>query len=161
MDPSFFQHSTIPGQSNGVIKSQNTNIVICMEVTATAFVYANFLSILYKKKNYIFYFTHSFLQNIYISLSILQIYSIKYSFFYNFLLFSLTAPLSHWPTLSHRPRPNTQRKVVAVFVGMRASLFSSVSGFGSPVIEMARFLDRSSYARLSTEDLGPSSLFCC
>ena len=160
MDPSFFQHSTIPGQSNGVIKSQNTNSVICMEVRETALVDANFLFILYKK-NYIFYFIHQFLENIYISLSILQIYSIKYSFFYNFLLLSLTAPLSHWPTLSHRPRPNTQRKVVAVFVDMRASLFSSVSGFGSPVIEMARFLDRSSYARLSTEDLGPSSLFCC
>ena len=39
-------------------------------------------------KTYFFYFTHSFLQNTHISLSILHIYTIKYSFFYNFLLFS-------------------------------------------------------------------------
>ena len=32
-----------------------------------------------------FYFIHQFLQNIHINLSILHIYWIKYSFFYNFL----------------------------------------------------------------------------
>ena len=57
---------------------------------------ANFLSILYKK-NYFFYFIYLFLQNIHISLSILHIYSIKYSFFYNFLLFSLSPLFSHKP----------------------------------------------------------------
>ena len=54
---------------------------------------ANFLSILHQK-NYFFYFTHQFLQNTHISLSILNIYLIKYSFFYNFLLFPHSLPLS-------------------------------------------------------------------
>ena len=47
----------------------------------------NFQFILHKK-NYFFYFTHLILQNTHISLSILHIYSIKYSLFYYFLLFS-------------------------------------------------------------------------
>ena len=38
--------------------------------------------------------TFSILQNIHISLSILHIYSIKYSLFYNFLLFTSSLPLS-------------------------------------------------------------------
>ena len=58
---------------------------------------ANFPSILHKK-TYFFYFTHLILQNTHISLSILHIYLIKYSFFYYFLLFSslifFTASLS-------------------------------------------------------------------
>ena len=41
-----------------------------------------------------FYFTHPLLQNTHISLSILHIYSIMYSFFYNFLLFSPSLPFS-------------------------------------------------------------------
>ena len=58
----------------------------------------------YIKKNYFFYFTYLFLQNTQVSLSILHIYSIKYSFVYNFLLFphSLRTPFSH--------RPNTTKK---------------------------------------------------
>ena len=63
------------------------------------------------------------------------------------------------PTLSHTPRPNTQRKVVVVFVDVWAPLFSSAPGSSSPVIEMARFLNWSSYARLSTKDPSLSSLF--
>ena len=114
-----------------------------------------------KKKSYLFYFTDSLFQNTHISLSILHIYSIKYSFFYNCLVLSLTTPLSHRTTLSHRPRPNTQRKVAVVFVSVRAPLFSSTSGSSNLVIEMACFLDQSSYIHLSTEDPGPSSLFCC
>ena len=51
-----------------------------------------------QRKTYFFYVTHLFLQNTHISLSILHIYSIKYSFFYHFLLFSslifFTASLS-------------------------------------------------------------------
>ena len=51
-----------------------------------------------QKKNYFFYFRHSFLYNTYISLSILYIYLIKYLFFYNFLLFPYSfTPLSHIP----------------------------------------------------------------
>ena len=41
-----------------------------------------------------FYFIHSFLQNTYISLSILHIYLIKFSFFYNFFNYFLTHCLS-------------------------------------------------------------------
>ena len=52
------------------------------------------LSIYFAQKNYFFYFTHQFLQNTHISLFILHIYSIKYSFFYNFLLFPHSLPLS-------------------------------------------------------------------
>ena len=53
-----------------------------------------FLIFYTQKKIYFFYFAHLFLQNTHISLSILYIYSIKYSFFYNFLLFSPLSPLS-------------------------------------------------------------------
>ena len=51
------------------------------------------------------YFTHSFLQNTHISLSILHIYSIKYSFFYIFYYF-LTHGLSLPHCLSLSLRPN-------------------------------------------------------
>ena len=60
---------------------------------ATTSVRSNFLSILHEK-TYFFYFTHSHLQNTHINLSIPHIYSIKYSLFYNFLLFTLSLPLS-------------------------------------------------------------------
>ena len=90
---------------------------------------AKFSSILHTKI-YFFYFTHPFLQNTHISLSILHIYSIKYSFFYNFLLFSPSLPLSLTnPTLSHRP--NTQRKVAVVFIGVWFWRFSDRNGFAS------------------------------
>ena len=46
-------------------------------------------SIYFTQKTYFFYFAPSFLQNTHISLSILQDISIKYSFFINFLLFSI------------------------------------------------------------------------
>ena len=50
------------------------------------------------------YFTHSFLQNTHISLSILHIYSIKYSFFYIFYYFLTHGlSLSHCLSLSLRP----------------------------------------------------------
>ena len=56
----------------------------------------------FAKKIYFFYFTHLFLQNNHISLSILHIYSIKYSFFYYFLLFpSPFTLLSSLKILSH------------------------------------------------------------
>ena len=60
---------------------------------ASTSVCLNFLSILHEKA-YFFYFTHPLLQNTHISLSILHIYSIKYSLFYNFLLFTPSLPLS-------------------------------------------------------------------
>ena len=46
-------------------------------------------SVYFTQKTYFFYFTLSLLQNTHISLSILQDISIKYSFFINFLLFSI------------------------------------------------------------------------
>ena len=46
------------------------------------------------KKPTFFYFIHPLLQNTHISLSILYIYSIKYSLFYNILLFTPSLPLS-------------------------------------------------------------------
>ena len=59
------------------------------------------LFVYFAQKNYFFYFIHQFLQNTYISLSILHIYSIKYSFFCNFLLFPHSLPFSlTYPTLS-------------------------------------------------------------
>ena len=50
-----------------------------LKLRATTLVSAKFPSIL-QEKPYFFYFTHSLLQNTHISLSILYIYSIKYSF---------------------------------------------------------------------------------
>ena len=120
-----------------------------------------------KKKNYFFYFSYSFLQTstlVYLFYTFIQ----QNIHFFTIFYYSPSPPLSLTdqhsltnldPTLSHRPRPNTQRKVVVVFVDVWAPLFSSASGSSSPVIEMARYLDRSSYARLSTKDPSPSSLF--
>ena len=59
------------------------------------------ISFYFAQKKLFFYFTHSFLQNTHISLSILHIYSIKYSLFYNFLLFTLSLPLSLIEPQSH------------------------------------------------------------
>ena len=69
---------------------------------------ANFPYILHKR-TYFFYFTHLILQNIHINLSIIHIYSIKYSFFYHFLLFSsLPLPPSQaQPPLSLLPDRRT------------------------------------------------------
>ena len=62
-----------------------------------------------QKKTTFFVFTHQFLQNTCISLSILHIYLIKYSFFYNFLLFPQSLPFSFTdPTLPMiTPHPAT------------------------------------------------------
>ena len=104
------------------------------------------LSILHLK-TYFFYFTHQFLQNTHIRLSILHIYLIKYSFFFPFFItlphrpsltdqHSLTDPDPN-PTLSHRPRPNPQSELrwrassqTQTPVGIRAPLSSSASGSG-------------------------------
>ena len=70
-------------------------------------------SFFFAQKSYFFYFTHSFLQNTHISLSILHIYSIKYSFFYNFLLFSLSPLFSHRPNLKG-PKPISLRTTLSL-----------------------------------------------
>ena len=70
-------------------------------------------------KTYFSYFTHSFLQNTHISLSILHIYSIKCSFFYIFYYFlthgrslSLTASLSlSDPTIVIITQPPSSRNL--------------------------------------------------
>ena len=70
--------------------------IICVFKSSSIFraftsVLLNFLSILHEK-TYFFYFIHPLLQNTHNSLSILHIYSIKYSLFYNFLLFTPSLP---------------------------------------------------------------------
>ena len=65
-------------------KKKSTSLLIFFFVKnlrAFTSVLLNFLSILHQK-TYFFYFTHPLLQNTHISLSILHIYSIKYSLFY-------------------------------------------------------------------------------
>ena len=68
----------------------------------------NFLSILYEKINFFLFYT--FIFTTYISLFILHIYSIKYSFFYYFLLFSSHSsqalPISLSRTNSHHQATN-------------------------------------------------------
>ena len=59
-----------------------------------------------KKKPTFFYFTYPLLQNTHISLSILHIYLIKYSFFYIFYYF-LPSPLWHKLTTSSSPSTPT------------------------------------------------------
>ena len=64
---------------------------------------------------------HLFLQNTHINLSTLHIYLIKYSFFYNFLLFSPSPPLS----LSH-----TQSETYSItYLPHRLSLSQTKSAF--------------------------------
>ena len=77
-------------------------------VRATTSARANFLSIL-QEKTYFFYFTHSLLQNTHISLSILHIYLIKYSFFLHFLLFHFLSSLAqtHHLVFSLHTQPAT------------------------------------------------------
>ena len=58
-------------------KKKPNNPLVTLRATASASV--KFPSIL-QEKTYFFYFTRLLLQNIHISLSILHIYSIKYSF---------------------------------------------------------------------------------
>ena len=60
--------------------------------------HVNFPYILHEFFFFFFYFTHLFFQNTHINLSILHIYSIKYSFFYNIYYF-----LTHYLSLFHRP----------------------------------------------------------
>ena len=67
-----------------------------MDLRAITSVRANFLSI----------FTHLLLQYTYISLSILHIYSIKYSFFLHFLLFPFLSSLEP----SYRPNTNPKSR---------------------------------------------------
>ena len=85
-------------------------LVQCVPVRATTLVCTNFLSILQKKKKktYFFYFIHPLLQNTHISLSILHIYSIKYSFFLHFLLFPSLSSLeqTHKLVFSIEPHPH-------------------------------------------------------
>ena len=73
-------------------------------IRAITSVGVNFPSILYKKTTFSILHTQ-FYKNTYINLSILHIYLIKYSFFYNFLLFSPS------PLFSHRPNPKGSKPI--------------------------------------------------
>ena len=104
----------------GLVGSCPTQPIFDLLIKAQAFLFLNqpiksnyisrckFSFYFAQKKTTFFYFTHSFLQNTHISLSILHIYSIKYSLFFYFLLFSPSPkPISLITTLSlsHRPEP--------------------------------------------------------
>ena len=71
---------------------------------------------LFCTKNYFFYFIHKFLQNTHINLSIVHIYLIKYSFFYNFffIISSLTTLLSHKPNTTENTKILNARATVTV-----------------------------------------------
>ena len=92
------------------LNMRNRNIFRCLDanvlgVRVTTSIHSNFLSIL-QEKTYFFYFTYRLLQNAHISLSILHIYSIKYSFFYIFYYF-LTHGLSLSLSLSRTQPPSS------------------------------------------------------
>ena len=59
-----------------------------------------------RKLKYFFYFTHPLLQNTHISLSILHIYSIKYSFFFTFFIISFPLEQTHKLVFSVEPHPH-------------------------------------------------------
>ena len=146
---------------------QNTKNISLSGLRATALVDANFPSILHNK-SYFFYFTHTFLQNTNVSLSILHIYSIKYLFFYNFLLFSPS------PLFSHRPNPkgskpislrttlsltdpnhhHTNLKILAptkhsFITSFIASLLQWVSKVDPPLLRLRRLIEPSSSSHRS------------
>ena len=83
----------------------------CGTLRASTSVRLNFLFILHEK-TYFFYFTHPLLQNTYISLSILHFYSVKYSLFYNFLVFTPSPPLSLSQTHSYHHHPATITTII-------------------------------------------------
>ena len=88
----------------------------------------NFLFILYEKAYFfLFYFTQSLLQNIHISLSILQGISIKYSFFSIFLLFIPTIHYLHTHTLSVSLLFFLNRSPLSPSLSLSLSLFSTFS----------------------------------
>ena len=74
-------------------------------------------------KIYFFYIIHQFLQNTHVTLSILHIYSIKYSFFYNFLLFPHSLPLS----LTY---PILQKKILKYYMHNFTPIDVGVFNFG-------------------------------
>ena len=81
--------------------------IISTTLRASTSVCANFLFIL-QEKTYFFYFTLQLLQNTHISLSILHIYLIKYSFFLHFLLFPSFSSLSQSHHLVFSVHTHTQ-----------------------------------------------------
>ena len=81
--------------------------IISTTLRASTSVRANFLSIC-QEKTYFFYFTLPLLQNTHISLSILHIYLIKYSFFLYFLLFPSISSLAQSHHLVFSVHTHTQ-----------------------------------------------------
>ena len=61
---------------------------------------------IYFAKKYFFYFIYPLLQNTHISLSILHIYSIKYSFFFTFFIISFPLEQTHKLVFSVEPHPH-------------------------------------------------------
>ena len=131
-------------------------------VRAITSVGVNFPSILHKK-GYFFYFTHSFLQNTHISLSILHIYLIKYSLFFHFLLFSPSPKLISLKTtlslsLTHLNHHHTNHQILAptkhsfITLFITSSIASSlqwVPKVDPPLLRLRRLIEASSSSRRS------------
>ena len=117
------------------------------------------------KKNYFFYFTHSFLQNTHISLSILHIYSIKYLLFFHFLLFYLSPkPISLKTTLSltdlnhhhtnHQILAPTKHSFITLFItSFITSSLQWVPKVDPPLLRLRRLIGASFSSRRSSHPL--------
>ena len=130
--------------------------------------------IYFTQKSYFFYFINSFLQNTHISLFILHIYSIKYTFFYNCLLFSPSLLFSHKPNLkgpkpislritlslsltdpnhhhtNHQILALTKHSFITLFItSFIASLLQWVPKVDPPLLRLRRLIGASSSSRRS------------
>ena len=79
--------------------------IVCLRAIAS--ILLNFF-VYFTKRTYFFYFIPSLLQNTHISLSILHIYLIKYSFFLHFLLFHSLSSLAQTHHLVFSVHTHTQ-----------------------------------------------------
>ena len=95
-------------------------------------------SVYFTLKTYFFYFTPSFLQNIHISLSILQDISMKYSFFSIFYYFS-QLPFTH-----------------ALFLSLSLSLSLSLPIFSDLLLSLYTHLSTYLYTHFWTQITSPS-----
>ena len=79
---------------------------------------------IYFAKKYFFYFIYPLLQNTHISLSILHIYSIKYSFFFTFFIISFPLEQTHKLVFSVEPHPHPHPSFNKITHTQLATVFS-------------------------------------